>query len=165
MQWYVIILFIPGILRNVILSHLSNTSNSSIEYLKKLKIILIATATITIPPVVLISLFSGYLVDIYGESYLGIEQLITIVLITAVISSLSNVYNQVYLSLSKNWYMFLARAFRDLGILISVFFILRNYNYSGAMVVSLISLFFYIIYFLTLAINFHFSKKMEIKNI
>lgn len=124
-QWGNIILFIPAILRNVILSHLSSSESEEKHNLLIKKTIYINFG-ITFIASCVVFLFSSFIEKGYGESYQGLNQLIVISSFTSVFVSVSNVYSQAYMSKNMNWKMFFIRLFRDFGtLLIFIFLVLR----------------------------------------
>lgn len=132
MQWNSIVLFIPGILRNVVLSYLSSNTSDNAAHRQILKQTVIINLISTLIPVIVVSLFSGLIAKSYGESFDGLSGLISIAVFTTIFTSVSNVYAQAFTSLGKNWTMLLIRTFRDvmqlLGMVIFVYF----FNISGA---------------------------------
>ncbi len=141
MQWNAIILFIPGILRNVILSHLAETNNNKHEHNRILKITLLFNFIVTIIPFLVVFLFSGLITSFYGKSFENLKPVISVAVFTTVFSSLSNVYAQAFMAKGKNWLMFNIRLFRDIGIIVLGYLLLKHFNtYSGALILSYIRL-------------------------
>jgi O-antigen/teichoic acid export membrane protein len=68
-QWSAIILFIPGVLRNVTLSHLSGTNQNPIYHKKIFKIMITVNFISTFILFLFVFLFSGYISSFYGESF------------------------------------------------------------------------------------------------
>lgn len=136
-QLNAIILFIPGILRNVVLSHLSGVSNNKLEHNNVLNTILKLNIIVTLIPCLLIFVFNHYVSNLYGETFIGLERLIRLAIFTTVFISISNVYAQAYMSKNLNWTMFGFRLVRDLGKIL-LFVILINLEMKGseAMVIS-----------------------------
>ena len=128
MQWNAIILFVPGILRNVILTHLSEANNVEMRHQRVLNITLIFNLIMTAVPVLIILIFSGFIAHIYGESFSDLKNLINIAVFATIFMSLSNVYAQAYMSKGKNWLMFFLRLLRDFGISITTFILLTKYT-------------------------------------
>lgn len=156
MQWNAIVLFIPGILRNVILSHLS----SNIEDKEMHNIILKKTIYInlisTLIPCFIIASFSNFIAKSYGITFQGLSSLISIAVFSTVFSSVSNVYAQAYTSLSKNWLMLFLRTFRDLMIIICFIFLIKFSKFSGAMSLVVSNILFGC--FFLLIIIFYYNK-------
>jgi O-antigen/teichoic acid export membrane protein len=159
MQWYSIVLFLPGILRNVILSHLSESINDNVRHKNILHQTILINLFSTLACVLVIFVFSGYITKIYGSSYQGLEMIINIAILSSIFSSVSNVYAQAYLSKGKNWTMFFIRFFRDFGTLVIAYYYLRmNPIVSGAKMMVLINLLMNAIFFGFMAIYYNTFK-------
>jgi Membrane protein involved in the export of O-antigen and teichoic acid len=127
MQWYAILLFIPGILRNVVLSHLSEQVNDINAHRKILKQTVIVNIICTLIPCFIVFIFSGIISNSYGRSFDGVGLIISIAAFTAIFSSVNNVFAQAYTSKGKNWTMLFFRFFSDMSTL-ATFVILVNYT-------------------------------------
>ncbi|WP_299581767.1 oligosaccharide flippase family protein [uncultured Sunxiuqinia sp.] len=133
MQWNAIILFIPGILRNVILSHLAEANNNEHRHSRVMKITLLFNFVMTFIPFLIVFLFSDFIASFYGETFNGLKEVISIAVFSTIFSSLSNVYAQAFMSKGENWMMFIIRLFRDLGVITIIYFLLKyNTSYNGA---------------------------------
>lgn len=126
-QWNALILFIPGILRNVILSHLSESNKDFSKHAKIMRTTIFINFGITAICALGVFLFSGVISDMYGRSFDGLSSLISVAVFTTIFVSISNVYSQAYMSKGLNWTMYFIRLIRDLGVL-SLAFILLKYN-------------------------------------
>lgn len=160
MQWNAIILFIPGILRNVILSHLSESVNNQKQHIRVLKLTLFINFLVTFTLSVSVFFMADLIVGFYGPTFLGLKEVIRFALIITIFSSLSNVYTQAYLSKGKSWLIFLIRFIRDAGVLLLSYFLLLNTEGNlGAMALIYSSLILDIFFLLLLATIFHFELK------
>ena len=162
-QWYITILMIPAVLRNVIISHLTGNNKDNLKFNKLLNSILKYTLIILVISFCIIIMSSSYIEQLYGPSFVGLKTIIIIQVFSAVFDSLSTVYNQAYLSVAKNWQIFIFRLFRDLGI-ITTFYVLYKLklNLRGALLLSLCSLAYSTIYFIVVSFYYKFqinSKK------
>lgn len=153
-QWFSLVLFVPGILRNVILSHLAGSENE-MQHDRILKITIWINLFTTLIPAIIVFLFSGMISEFYGDSYQGLGNLISIAVFTTVVISVSNVYAQAYMSKNRNWTMFFIRLFRD-GGKIFLFLILIQVSNNGASMMLYSTLFFSA---LSLIIMMAFYKK------
>ncbi|WP_170235067.1 oligosaccharide flippase family protein [Bizionia gelidisalsuginis] len=134
LQWSAIILFIPGIMRNVILSHLSNSLGRPEEHAKLLKTTLLINFGATIVPFVVIYILKDWVVSFYGISYQEeLGNILAIAIFTSIFVSLSNVYAQAFMSLNKNWYMFGLRFVRDFFVLIATYLLITKHIFNGAL--------------------------------
>ena len=145
MQWNNIVLFIPGILRNVILSHLSEKNKDETNHSRIMNVSLIVSFAATVVPAIFIFLFSNFFNNLYGISFKGLDDLIGIAVLTAVFMSIFNVYSQAYMSKGLNWSMFFIRLFRDLFIIITFFVLIRYSSIEGAKAMIYSFLFLYVL--------------------
>lgn len=164
-QWNSIILFIPSILRNVVLSHLSKNSNNQQEHSKILKYTTYINIVATLIPSILIFLFSPLIAKIYGESFEGISVLISLAVFITVFSSVSNVYTQAYISIGKNWLMFLLKGSREFLIIITFIMIMYFSDLSGAKSIIYSNLICSIVYMFVITSIYSSLEKSGVKNI
>lgn len=132
MQWNAIILFIPGILRNVVLSHLSSNVNNASQHTLILKRTIQINFIATLIPCLIIIAFSSLIAKSYGASFKGLDTLIGIAVFSTIFSSISNVYTQAYLSKNKQVLMTVLRFFRDVGILLLFLLLILKNPIEGA---------------------------------
>ena len=137
LQWSMMILFIPAIMRNVILSHLAQSVNNADKFDRTLKLTIFINLITTLIPVLIIFMFSDIIALIYGENYNGLGTLISIAVFSTIFISISNVLSQVYMSKGLNWIMLLFRLVRDFGI-IGLFFIIDGYGFLESAAQSLL---------------------------
>jgi O-antigen/teichoic acid export membrane protein len=163
MQWAAVILFIPAILRNVVLSHMSEATDDLNKHNMVLKKMLKINFLSTIIPFIFVFLFSGLIVAFYGATFKGLQSVLNIAVFTSVFACLSSVYSQAYMSRGKNWLMLLLRLFRDLGILVLTYFLITSYTFeSGAKLMVISSLLMNFVFFVIMAFYYElFLNKKE----
>lgn len=158
MQWNALILFIPGILRNVILSHLSEATNDIKKHNKVLTVTLIINFSSTLIPFLGVLLLINFITPFYGPSFEGLEIVLKLATFSTVFLSLSNVYAQAYLSKGRNWLMLGFRTLRDLGTLGIAFYYLNEFNgVNGAYYLTLSALLMSVVFLVTMAVFYHFK--------
>ena len=131
-QWSAILLFLPSVMQNVMLSYFS--SSSSTLSLRNKMITINFGATFV--PWVVIALFSGFITSFYGETYDSLRIVLIISCLNAVFSSVSNVIVYEFISLGKNWEMFLIRFARDFLSLLLAWYLLSTIRSISASIVS-----------------------------
>lgn len=157
-QWMAVILFIPGALRNVALTHLS-ASNSDKERNKNvLHRLLVINFVSTFIPFLIILGLSGWISSIYGITFDGLGPVLNVCVFTAVINSLSNVLTQEFMAHSKNWFLFFSRFVRDVGILCSIYIALL-YSNKGALISAIVGLIWHTLYFCVLLFFYKMNNK------
>lgn len=132
-QWMAVILFIPGALRNVALSHFAANNKNRQQTNNILKKLLLVNFISTFIPFVFITAISGWITTLYGDSFYGLQPVLIVGIISAIVCSLTNVITQEFMSRGKNWFLFLSRFARDIGALI-VAYISVHYTSHGALV-------------------------------
>ena len=132
MQWNAIVLFIPGILRNVILAHLSSNTQNKMEYENIIRKTVVINIICTIIPSVLVFFFSSYINQMYGKTFAGLDSLISMAVFSTVFLSIGNVYTQAFTSIGKNWLMLCFRFFRDISSLILFVILITYFHINGA---------------------------------
>lgn len=156
-QWYVLVVFIPGALRNVILSHLSSSEGSERHdriFKTMLKINLAATA---IPAVVLICA-SPLISWFYGSSFAGINTVLIIAMSTSIFGCMAAIYTQEFFSRGKNWIIVWGGIVRDMGALALAYPLLKLYKGTlGAVIMFSALLITHVAYCFIL----HCSRKRE----
>ena len=135
-QWMSVILFIPGALRNVALSHFAAANNNGEQTHSILKKLMFVNFISTFIPFIIVSILSGWIESLYGESFDGLRPILIVALLTAIISSLTNVITQEFVSQGRNWFLFWSRLTRDCGTLIIAYITINNISH-GALALTL----------------------------
>ena len=163
-QWNSAILFIPGILRNVILSYFSYYNDDAYSHNRILNITILINIIVTSVLSLGVFLFGDFISNFYGKTFSGLSVILTISVFNTIFSSVNNVFEQAYLSKSLNWQMLLIRFCRELAILVLFVFLVNYHIFTGAfaivlaiLVVSVLSLSFTIYYYKTKNKNFIFK--------
>lgn len=160
MQWSAVILFIPGILRNVILSHMSEVCQDSSKHKKILDQMLWINFICTLIPFIIILIFSEYIASLYGSTFKGLKKTLSIAIFMTIFMSMSNVYIQAYMSKSKNWLLLLFSLPKDLGIIFLTFILIKkNEVVEGANVLVYSTLIMNIVFFVIVAL--YYKLKFE----
>lgn len=162
-QWAAIISFIPSILRNVTLSHLSSNTDNQTAHNRTLKAMLMVSVGSTTVMFLFILLFLNLVCSFYGETFEGLKSVLIAQTFCAIVISTSNVYAQEFMSRGKNWAVFICRFTRDLIALVIAFFIILSIHSSGALVLSVSVLVMNIVYFITLALIYRIQLRKNIK--
>jgi O-antigen/teichoic acid export membrane protein len=150
-QWIAAISFIPHVLRNVTLSHLSD-SNS--DHKKIIKIMLLVNFSVTIVMFLAIFLFSGLIARGYGESFKGLNTVLSILTFSSVIGCMGSVFIQELIAISKNWIVFSISFGKSLLIIVFGVYFILGLHLGGAMSFALSTLIANIIYLLSLFVSY-----------
>lgn len=159
------ILYVPGILRNVILNHFSKHYSEPNYQIKLLKHISYFNFFITSIPVAIVCLFSSDITRFYGVSFSGLESLIIISAVTTIFSSVGNVFSQYYLAIGKNWIIFILRLYRDIIGLLCFYIILIFMEVKNtANTLLILNLFFQLSFLIISIVYIYIYKKKEFKS-
>ena len=158
MQWNSIILFIPGILRNVILNHLSEANSDEMKHSRLIKLTLLINLSITLILALFVFLFSTPIIRLYGLSFDGLDYLISIAVLITVFSSMSDVYTQAYMSKGMNWLMLYIRIVRDAGIILVFLFIVKTTSLKAAESLIYSSLIMNFIFLIIMTVVYRMKK-------
>ncbi len=132
MQWSAIVLFIPAMLRNVMLAHFSESVSDKIRQIDMVKMSLILSFLVTFIPFLFVLLFSEFIVGFYGQSFRGLKSVLNVSLFTAIFLSLINVYTQVFISKGQNRLIIFLNFFKLTSILVVFFIMLEKLKISSA---------------------------------
>jgi O-antigen/teichoic acid export membrane protein len=128
-QWNAIVIIIPAMLKNVILSNISTNNNKAFEAKQivrsSVRINFITSGFIAAIVVVLSKL--KFFKILYTNSFEGIDDLIMIGVCSGLVLSISDVYLQFLIAKSENWLVLFLKFFRDV---IKILLILSLIDYS-----------------------------------
>jgi O-antigen/teichoic acid export membrane protein len=128
MQWSSIILFIPGVLRNVTLSHLAGNKDDLTQHNKVFKRMILVNFISTLLPCLTVFLLSEFISLFYGESFKRLPLILNISVFTTIFGAVINVYSQEYLSKNMTWRLLFITLFRFSSPLIITYYLIM-YNY------------------------------------
>lgn len=160
-QWQAIILFIPGVLRNVTLSHLSGNTDSLTQHQGTVSTMLKVNFLSSFIPFLIIVLFSKFISSFYGESFYDLPIVLVLSVLIAIPNCVSNVYSQELISRGENWYLFWVRLAKDVLTLAFVILILYFFHFKGAITLCCVTLFFQLLYLLVLFIHYRKTIKLN----
>lgn len=157
-QWAVVILFIPNMLRNVTLSHLSKTYNNPSRHKKILLLMLAIGGVATLVPSIIVVISAKYIVAFYGVTFSSMVLVLQVVSLSTIFDSAINIVTQDYISVNKTWFISVSRSLCDLLIPVITFLLIKN-NVGGAMSLVLSNAFIKIALCAFLVFNKLYSKK------
>ncbi|BDF56854.1 MULTISPECIES: oligosaccharide flippase family protein [Butyricimonas] len=156
-QWEIFITFIPVLLSNVILSHLSNSTNDRVRHNRTMKIMLLVNFVCTLIPFIIVYCLSRWIVSWYGATFTGMASVLNVVILAAIFNCCSNVFRAEFISIGKNWQFFGIRFLRDILLLVLAYILIQRnsgenaaFYFAIAYVISSISylMFLFIVYLL-----------------
>lgn len=163
-QWNAIVSFFPGLLTNVVLSYLSDSTDKS-YHVRTMKKMVIINLISTLIPFLLISASSGIIVSLYGDSFDGLQIVLNVIVFGSVISVVSTVFQSNLLSEGKNWRLFIARLIRDCLNVVVLYYVLYIDNTSAALKMAIIGICVGLCYLITLIAMNGLLVKRRVSNI
>lgn len=162
-QWDAIILFIPGLLYNVVLSHLSSTADQYEKHRKIVNRMLSVNFLSTLFPFILVVIFSDFISSFYGSTFSEMSVVLEIIVFSTIFSACSKVLQSEMISQGYMWPLFFFRIIRDFSFLILSLFFLKFYEGNeGAKYLAISGVITSILYFILL---FFYTKNKIRKNV
>ena len=159
-QWFAICLYIPGLLRNVSLSYLSTANGKPIDQISLVKRILGINLVSCTAVFLIVLLFSKIIASFYGETFIGMERVLNVLIMSSIFQSVIVVFSDNMLAEGRNWQMFILRSLRDLltiGLL--AFVLIRISNEHAALSYAYIQLAISVLYAVILSLMYYFQHK------
>lgn len=131
-QWSAVVQFIPGVLRNVTLSHLSGNTNNKQAHNNVVNTMLKVNFITTFIPWIIVVIFSGVISKMYGASYSNLPIVLILSVGSALPNCISNVFSQELISRGKNWFLLVSRLAKDLLGILFAYLVLSYTSLPGA---------------------------------
>ena len=126
LQWNVIIMMIPTLLSNVVLAHLSGTTHHSETHKATMRRMLLVNVVCAVLPFVVIYPLSGYISQLYGSEFDTMTSVLRILLLDALLFSVTTVFKSEYIAQGHNWLLFTVRAVKDVLLVVLAYFLLTG---------------------------------------
>lgn len=160
-QWFSIILFIPAVLRNVVLSHFSSYLKNK-QYPELFGAFLKINLFCSLTPFLIVLAATPLIVTMYGDSYHNLTLPFIILISASIFDTCSMIFQQDLIANGRTWLLLFFRAIRDIGILILAFIFLAlsaHPEENGATCLSVAFLIMHIIYFFILLLFLLHNRK------
>lgn len=135
-QWTAVVLFIPSVLQNVMLSYLSESAETGVtaNQHKMLQRMLLVNFSATFVPFLICLAVSPFIIVLYGESYSSLPLVLNIAMAATIIRCLVQVFIQEFIALGKTWTLCGIRLGRDLlSLVLSAILILHLKENAAAL--------------------------------
>ena len=149
MQWSAVVLFIPGVLRNVALSHLAEANDDKTQHKKVFNRIVLVNFVTTFIPVLVIFVLSGFISSFYGEDFVRLPIILSVSVFVTVFRAVQTAYVQSYISRNKTWTHFCLSTFFNILTIVLAFLLIGRNTENGAYMLVLAHLIVSIISVLT----------------
>lgn len=161
-QWNAIILYIPSVLTNVILSYLSSTVGDRNEHNRTLGLMTKVNFISALIPFIIVAALSTPISRLYGPTFNGLNDTLVVLVLSTVFVALSNVYSSELISHEKVWPLFFMRFSRDLIIFLgSLVVITLDILNSGATSVAVCTVAANVLFFFLLIIYYRNHIKVN----
>ena len=132
-QWNAIVLYIPSVLSNVVLSYLSGTQNDNVAHTNTLKRMTLVNFVSALVPFIIVLCLSNFITSFYGPTFDTMRIPLIVIVFSTVFVAISNVFSSELISKSKTWALFSLRLTRDLLIIGGSFYLIKYILVSGAL--------------------------------
>ena len=119
-----------------LLSFLSNQEDNKKNYNQILKFNLIFNVTITFVLAVIFALSSGIIFNMYGESFVGGQEVLAILVFATIPMSIINVLEQVCISKSNSKLVLYFKIIRQAILLVFAYILITQYNNANGLAYS-----------------------------
>ncbi len=160
-QWNAIILFIPGLLNNVVLSHLSKTESAN-RHQQKLRMLLMVFFVCTLIPFLIVYFFAPFIASFYGNEFGGMVSVIRLLTFATIPICCSDVFKSELLASGHPWMLFSVRCVKDVVFVLLVVLLLNSLsasNIGGADIYAYANLGISILFFFSLFVCYQLTKK------
>ena len=152
-QWSSIILFIPTILYNVMLSHLSYAIGDQDLQKKNVNMMLMVNLVCTLIPFIIIYFLAPWITTFYGQSFTAMVPVLRLLVLSTIFTCCSNVLSTELIAQGCNWSLFSIRCTRDIltlaiGYLCIISFDRDTAAYSFSLAYLLCAAIFFILLFI-----------------
>lgn len=127
-QWNSIVLMIPSLLNNVVLSYLSGTVENDKLHDKTVNNMILINLVTTLVPFVFVYIFADFIAGFYGKSFVGLPKLMRIMVFTTILESCTSVFKSELMAQGKTWLLFTLRFVRDFIFVGVVYYILALHS-------------------------------------
>lgn len=124
-QWNSIILMIPSLLSNVVLSYLAGSLGDRRQHSRTVRLMLLVNLITTLLPFAFVYAFAGFIASFYGPTFVGLASLMRIMTFTTILESCSSVFKSELMAQGRTWLLFTLRFLRDL-IFVAVVYLLLS---------------------------------------
>lgn len=159
-QWNSIIMMIPGLLNNVILSHLSSSVNKSDQHKRTIASMLLVNLASTLIPFIIIYILAGFIASFYGPTFSEMPGVMRLLTFATIFECCSQVLKSELLAQSRVWLLFTLRIVRDILLITSLYLFLFIFDgKDGAMIYSLCNVITSVLFFGFLIVSYYIIKK------
>lgn len=165
LQWNLLVQMIPNLLANVVLAHLSGTTQDKQAHKSTLRTMMVVNIACAIVPFAVIFPLCGFISTFYGAGFESMAVVLKILLLDAVFFSITTVLKSEFLATGHNWWLLIIRTLKDLSLVILVYVLLLHspQDWSGAICFAVAYVGASFIYLLAAICGYGYFKIIEHK--
>ena len=161
LQWNVIIMLIPTLLSNVVLAHLSGTTDDAKTHKQTMHRMLLVNVLCSVVPFAVVYPLGGFISSLYGSEFSTMSSVLRILLVDALLFSITTVFKSEYIAQGHNWWLFIIRATKDVLLVVAAYILLRTVHlWEGAVSYAVAYIGSSVIY-LVLIVGVYFATGMN----
>lgn len=161
-QWNSIIMMIPGLLNNVVLSYLSSSVKEAGRHKRTITTMLSVNFISTLIPFLLVFVLARYISNFYGPTFSEMPNVMRLLTFATIFECCSQVFKSELLAQSRVWLLFSLRLVRDILLISSLYVLLiSNNGGNGAMTFSLCNVITAALFFISLLVSYLILKKKQ----
>lgn len=159
-QWNSIIIMIPSLLSNVVLSYLSGNVSNKEQHAKTVKIMLLVNFICTFIPFLIVFAFSDFISLFYGPTFSGLSSLLRVMTFSTIFECCSSVFKSELMSQGRTWLLFSMRCIRDVSLVSVTYYVLSGCSViNGAMAYAEINVCVTMMFFVLMLIAYKVTSK------
>lgn len=158
-QWRIVVLFVPNILQNVLLSHLTSNLNREDNQRRIIKWMLLANCTVVGILWGGVYVFSDLIVASYGDTFTALKPVLNTIICSTIFTCMSRVFIQYLTSINKVWITFgmnLMEALVYIGMVILL--LVWRHGENGALYMAVALIISQLVYWLGLVCMYRHFK-------
>lgn len=121
-QWNAVIIMIPGLLSNVVLSHLSRSKGLQ-QHRLTYRLLAIYFAC-TIVPFLIVYALTDFIVSFYGSDFASMKWVLRISILSTIPGCCSEVFKAELIAVGKTWILFTLRVMKDICLVVAAAYLL-----------------------------------------
>ena len=165
LQWNSIILFMPGLLGNVILSYLSTSaSGNTLAHHQLLKRMILVNLLSILIPLLIVCLAANNIAQYYGSTFKGIDSIMRVAIWSTVFTCMTRVFESNLMSVGRRWTAFImSSSYYVTSLVLSTLLLYFTDGVNAAMNLSYLSIITNVLMFLVYVLDYRFNYKAHYK--
>lgn len=161
-QWNSIIVMVPVLLNNVVLSYLSGNVSNKDQHIKTVKTMILVNFICTFVPFVFVYVFAGLISSFYGPTFTELPALLRVMTFTTIFECCTSVFKSELMSQGRTWLLFILRCVRDVALVLSTYIVLSSGRFSnGAMAYAWIGIGVATLFFIMMFVAYKVTSRKK----